>query len=125
MQHRKAGRKLGRTVSHRRALFRNLIRALIVSEKIVTTETKAKTIRPIVEKLITTARKNDLHHRRLASVWVPEKALLKKLVETIAPRYATQPGGYIRITKLGYRAGDAAPMAQILPKLLTLVRPAP
>lgn len=113
MQHRKAGKKLGRTASHRRALFRNLIRGLIISEKIVTTETKAKALRPIMEKLITIARNNDLHHRRLAAIWVLDKELLKKLIETIAPRYASQSGGYTRITKLGRRAGDAAPMAQI------------
>jgi large subunit ribosomal protein L17 len=113
MQHRKAGKKLGRTVSHRRALFRNLIRAMIISEKIVTTAAKAKALRPIIEKLITTARKNDLPHIRLAATWVPDKTLLKKLITTIAPRYAIQRGGYTRIIKLGRRAGDAAPMVQI------------
>ncbi|MDI6783279.1 MAG: 50S ribosomal protein L17 [bacterium] len=113
MQHRQAGKKLGRTVSHRRALFRNLIRAMIISEKIVTTETKAKAVRPIIEKLITTARTNDLAHLRLAMTWVPDKTILKKLVSTIAPRYITRPGGYTRIIKLGRRAGDAAPIVQL------------
>lgn len=113
MRHRKTGKKLGRTVAHRRALFRNLIRAMIFSEKIVTTEAKAKVIRPIIEKLITTARRNDLYHLRLASVWLQDKTLLKKLITTIAPRYATRAGGYTRITKLGRRIGDAAPMVQL------------
>lgn len=112
MQHRKANKKIGRTASHRLALFRNLIRALIISEKIVTTETKAKAIKPIIEKLITLSRKNDLSSIRLASVWLPDKTLLKKLMTTIAPRYITRPGGYTRIIKLGRRAGDAAPMVQ-------------
>jgi len=113
MRHRKAGKKLGRTTSHRRALFRNLIRAMIISEKVITTETKAKALRPIIEKLITIARTNNLASLRLAITWVPDKAVLKKLVSTIAPRYTSRPGGYTRIIKLGRRAGDAAPIAQI------------
>ena len=113
MQHRKAGKKLGRTTSHRRALFRNLIRAMIISEKVITTETKAKALRPIIEKLITIARTNNLASLRLAITWVPDKTVLKKLVSTIAPRYTSRPGGYTRIIKLGRRAGDAAPIAQI------------
>ena len=113
MRHRKAGKKLGRTTSHRRALFRNLIRAMIISEKVITTETKAKALRPIIEKLITIARTNNLASLRLAITWVPDKAVLKKLASTIAPRYTSRPGGYTRIIKLGRRAGDAAPIAQI------------
>lgn len=113
MQHRKAGKKLGRTASHRLALFRNLIRAMVISEKIVTTETKAKTVKPIIEKLVSVARKNDLAHIRLAAIWLPDKALLKKLMTTIAPRYINRPGGYTRIIKLGRRAGDAAPVVQL------------
>ena len=113
MQHRKAGKKLGRTASHRLALFRNLIRAMVVSEKIITTETKAKAIKPIIEKLISTSRRNALAQIRIAAVWIPDKALLKKLMTTIAPRYINRPGGYTRIIKLGRRAGDAAPMVQL------------
>ncbi|MFB3895676.1 MAG: 50S ribosomal protein L17 [bacterium] len=113
MQHRKAGKKLGRTASHRLAMFRNLIRAMVISEKIITTETKAKTIKPIIEKLVSTARKNDLAHIRLAAMWLPDKELLKKLITTIAPRYISRPGGYTRIIKLGRRPGDAAPIVQL------------
>jgi large subunit ribosomal protein L17 len=113
MQHRKAGKKIGRTASHRLALFRNLIRAIVISEKIVTTETKAKAIKPIIEKLISASRKNELAQIRSAAVWLPDKTLLKKLMTTIAPRYLNRPGGYTRIIKLGRRAGDAAPMVQL------------
>ena len=113
MQHRKAGKKIGRTASHRLALFRNLIRAMIISEKIVTTETKAKAIKPIIEKLISRSRKNELSQIRLAAIWLPDKTLLKKLMTTIAPRYLNRSGGYTRIIKLGRRAGDAAPMVQL------------
>jgi large subunit ribosomal protein L17 len=113
MQHRKAGKKLGRTASHRLALFRNLIRAMVISEKIVTTETKAKAIKPIIEKLISASRKNGLAQIRSAAIWLPDKTLLKKLMTTIAPRYINRPGGYTRIIKLGRRAGDAAPIVQL------------
>ena len=113
MQHRKSGKKLGRTISHRRAMFRNLVRALVISEKIVTTQSKAKAIKPIIEKLITIARTNNLTQHRRIAIWIPDKKLSKKLMETIAPRYAARSGGYVRMVKLGFRAGDTAPMVRL------------
>lgn len=127
MRHRVAGKKLNRSGGHRRALFRNLVSALIYHERIETTEAKAEAIRGHAEKLITLAKRglaaNDpaygVHARRLAAArlnrWVvtPEGErvdLIKKLFEEIAPRYQNRPGGYTRITKLGPRKGDAAPM---------------
>jgi large subunit ribosomal protein L17 len=127
MRHRVAGKKLNRSSGHRRALFRNLISALIYHERIETTEAKAEAIRGQAEKLITLAKRGlaasdpayGVHARRLAAArmnrWVvtPEGErvdLVKKLFEEIAPRYQNRPGGYTRIVKLGPRKGDAAPM---------------
>ncbi|MCX7919446.1 MAG: 50S ribosomal protein L17 [bacterium] len=113
MRHRKSGKKLGRTISHRKALFRNLIRALVISEKIVTTESKAKAVQPIIEKLISVARNKSLSNRRRIAAWIPDNEVAKKLVETIATRYQNRPGGYTRIIKLGRRVGDTARMARL------------
>ncbi len=103
-------RKLGRTASQRKALFRSMVTALIKCEKIETTEIKAKEIRSLAEKTITLAKKGDLHSRRLAAELINEPAVLQKLFDNTAPRYAERPGGYTRIIKMGPRRGDAAPM---------------
>ena len=113
MRHLKAGRKLGRTSAHRKALFRNLVTALIVRERIQTTLAKAKELRSKAEKTITLGKKGTLHARRLAFRTVQEKEALKKLFGPIAERFATRSGGYTRIIKIGPRKGDDAPMAFI------------
>ncbi|HNY68780.1 MAG TPA: 50S ribosomal protein L17 [Bacillota bacterium] len=105
--------KLGRTASARRALFRSSVTNLFIHDRIITTEPKAKEMRPIAEKLITWARKGDLHHRRLAAQYVLEPKALQRLFDEIGPQYAERPGGYTRIVKLGPRRGDAAPLAVI------------
>ena len=113
MRHGAAYRKLGRTVSHRQAMFANMAASLIKHEQIKTTLPKAKELRPFVEKLVTLAKKGDLHARRQAISQVRDVPQVGKLFETIGPRYAERNGGYIRIMKAGYRHGDNAPMAVI------------
>jgi len=113
MRHRVAGRKLGRTSSHRLAMFRNMAAALIKHEQITTTLPKAKELRPYVEKLVTLAKKGGLANRRLAHSRLLDDAQLVKLFDVLATRYADRPGGYIRVLKAGIRASDAAPMAII------------
>ena len=113
MRHGAAYRKLGRTVSHRQAMFANMAASLIKHEQITTTLPKAKELRPFVEKLVTLAKKGDLHARRQAISAVRDVPQVGKLFETIGPRYAERNGGYIRIMKAGYRHGDNAPMAVI------------
>jgi large subunit ribosomal protein L17 len=114
MRHRVAGRKFGRNTNQRKALFRGLAVSLILNERITTTETKAKSIRPIVEKLVTMAREDTEHHRRLVrSRLGGNDVATRKLFESLGPRFEGQPGGYTRIYKLGARRGDAAPMALI------------
>jgi len=111
MRHRKANRKLGRTSEHRAALFRNQLASMIDRERIVTTLPKAKELRPIVEKIVTLAKTDSVHTRRMAARSIHQKDVLKKLFETIGPRFADRPGGYTRIIKLGSRRGDGAEMA--------------
>ncbi len=113
MRHRKAGRKLGRTASHRRALFMNLAQALIKHEQIMTTLPKAKELRPVVEKLITKAKKGGLANRRRVIAQLQNETLTAKLFDELAERYRDRPGGYARVLKAGFRAGDKAPMAII------------
>ena len=113
MRHRVGGRKLQRTSAHRIALFRNMSAALIKHEQITTTVAKAKELRPYVEKLITLAKKGGLSNRRLAHARLLDDAQLVKLFDTLADRYASRNGGYIRIIKAGIRASDASPMAVI------------
>jgi large subunit ribosomal protein L17 len=114
MRHLNAGRKLGRNASHRHALMRNLARALIEHERIITTVPKAKELRPFVEKLITLAKKGTLHARRLAVARLHDKDAVAKLFKEIGPRFATRPGGYTRILKRHERRlGDAGPTAFI------------
>ena len=113
MRHGAAYRKLGRTVSHRQAMFANMAASLIKHEQITTTLPKAKELRPFVEKLVTLAKKGDLHARRQAISAVRDVPQVGKLFDTLAPRYAERNGGYIRIMKAGFRHGDNAAMAVI------------
>ena len=113
MRHGSAHRKLGRTTAHRTAMFANMAASLIKHEQIVTTLPKAKELRPFVEKLVTLGKRGDLHARRQAIAEIGSEPLVKRLFETIAPRYATRNGGYTRVLKAGYRYGDAAPVAVI------------
>jgi len=106
-------RKLGRTSSHRKAMFANMAAALIKHEQITTTLPKAKELRPYVEKLITLGKRGDLHARRQAISTLRDKTQVAKLFETLGPRYADRQGGYTRVLKAGFRYGDAAPMAVI------------
>jgi large subunit ribosomal protein L17 len=113
MRHGAAHRKLGRTASHRTAMFANMAASLIKHEQIVTTLPKAKELRPIVEKLVTLAKRGDLHARRQAISQVRDVTQVGKLFATIGPRYAERNGGYIRVLKAGFRHGDNAAMAVI------------
>ncbi|KQS63325.1 50S ribosomal protein L17 [Rhizobium sp. Leaf371] len=113
MRHQKAGRKLNRTASHRKAMFANMAASLIQHEQIITTLPKAKEIRPIVEKLVTLGKRGDLHARRQAISQIRDVTVVAKLFDAIATRYATRNGGYLRIMKAGYRQGDNAPIAVI------------
>ena len=114
MRHNNSGRKLGRNPSHRKALFMNMAKALLTYGRITTTEAKAKDLRGVVEPLITLARRNDLHARRLAYQQLGDHQLVKRLFDEIAPKYAGEPGGYTRVIKLALpRRGDSAPMAII------------
>ena len=113
MKHRLKGKKLNRTSSHRKALFKNMAQALIKHEEIITTLPKAKTMKPIVDKLITLGKKGDLHARRQAFSKLRDDAMVSKLFDTLATRYADRKGGYTRVLKAGYRYGDAAAMAVI------------
>ena len=113
MKHRIKGKKLNRTSSHRKALFKNMAQAIIKHEQIVTTLPKAKTMKPIVDKLISLGKKGSLHARRQAFSKLRDENMVAKLFGTLAPRYADRNGGYTRVLKAGYRYGDAAAMAVI------------
>jgi len=113
MRHQNSGRKLNRTASHRKAMFANMAASLIQHEQIVTTLPKAKEIRPIVEKLVTLGKRGDLHARRQAISQIRDVAVVSKLFDAIATRYANRNGGYLRIMKAGFRHGDNAPLAVI------------
>jgi len=113
MRHGAAHRKLGRTASHRTAMFANMAASLIKHEQIVTTLPKAKELRPFVEKLVTLAKRGDLHARRQAISKIRDEDQVRKLFATLGPRYAERNGGYIRVLKAGFRHGDNAPMAVI------------
>ena len=113
MRHRVAGRKLGRTSSHRAAMFKNMAAALIKHEQITTTLAKARELRPYVEKLVTLAKHGGLANRRLAIARLGDLQQVEKLFEVIGPRYAERNGGYTRVLKAGIRASDAAPMGII------------
>ena len=111
MRHQKAGRKLGRNSSHRKALFRNMVTSLLEHEKIQTTDAKAKELRGIAERMITLGKRGDLHARRQALAFIRNDEVTAKLFDELADRYRERPGGYTRVIKIGNRAGDAAPQA--------------
>jgi large subunit ribosomal protein L17 len=111
MRHRRAGWKLGRNTEHRRALLRNLVTSLIVEERIETTITKAKAMRPHVEKMITLGKRGDVAARRLAASYLMTRESVEKLFDTISPRYGDRAGGYLRIIHSGFRRGDGGEMA--------------
>ena len=113
MRHKKKGRKLGRKIGNRKALLMNLACQLITHKKIKTTDPKAKELRSFIEPLITLARKNNLHSRRLVIKKLPKKNIVRMLFEEIAPVFSERPGGYTRITKLGHRDNDRAPVSVI------------
>lgn len=111
MRHRKAGRRLGRTTSHRLAMVRNMVTALLDHERIVTTTPKAKEVRKVADKMITLGKRGDLHARRQALSVVQDKSVVAKLFSKLRDEYMDRNGGYTRIIQTGNRAGDAAPMA--------------
>ncbi len=113
MRHRKAVKKLGRTASHRKAMFRNMVTSLFKYEKIVTTDAKAKELRRLAEKMITIGKKGNLHAVRQAMTVIRDRTTTKKLFDDLAKRYENRQGGYTRIVKLGYREGDNAPLSMI------------
>jgi len=113
MRHLVKGKKLGRNSAQRKALLRNLVTSFLEKERVRTTLAKAKATRPVAEKMITLAKKNTLHTRRLAMRYVYKKDVVKKLFDDIGPRFIERPGGYTRIVKIGPRAGDGAEMAII------------
>ena len=113
MRHRIAGRKLGRTTSHRVSMLRNLVTSLLEHEKVKTTDAKAKELRPLAEKLIGLGKRGDLHARRQALSVVRKAEVVKKLFETLSPRYQSRTGGYLRIVKVGFRPGDGAPVSLV------------
>jgi large subunit ribosomal protein L17 len=113
MRHRNAGRKLGRTSAHRRAMLRNMVTSLLEHEQIETTDAKAKELRRVAERMITLGKRGSLHARRQALRVVRSRAVAAKLFEELAERYRTRPGGYTRVLKLRTRVGDAAPVSMI------------
>ncbi len=113
MRHRKQGRRLNRSWAHRKAMFSNMANALIKHEQIRTTLPKAKELRPVVERLVTLAKRGDLHARRQAFARLRDDAMVAKLFSTLRERYADRPGGYTRVLKAGFRRGDMAAMAVI------------
>jgi large subunit ribosomal protein L17 len=113
MRHRAKGRQLSRTSSHKRAMLNNMATSLFQHDRVVTTEAKAKELRPFAEKLITLARRGDLHARRLVERRIKDREVLGRLFAEIGPRFAARPGGYTRILKLGHRPGDGADVARI------------
>jgi large subunit ribosomal protein L17 len=113
MRHRNAGFKLGRNTSHRRALLRNLVTSVIVEDRVETTVAKAKAVRPHVEKMITLGKKGDVHARRQALSFLRTDDAVKRLFDTVAPRYGDRQGGYLRIVRTGFQKGDGAEKAFI------------
>jgi len=113
MRHRNAGYKLGRNTSHRRALLRNLVTSIFLEDRVETTITKAKAVRPHVEKLITLGKKGDVHSRRQALSFLQTREAVTRLFDTVAPRYGDRNGGYLRIVRTGFQKGDGAEKAFI------------
>lgn len=118
MRHKKAGKQLSRNTSHRRALLRNIVTSLFKHEQIETTDAKAKSLRPIAEKMITLAKRGDLHARRQVLSYLQDKAVTHKLFDELKDQFLDRQGGYVRIVKKGIRKGDAAPISivQLIPK---------
>ncbi|NLA74022.1 MAG: 50S ribosomal protein L17 [Deltaproteobacteria bacterium] len=117
MRHQKTGRRLGRNSSHRKAMYRNMVTSLFKYGVLETTDAKAKELKPIAEKLITLAKKGDLHSRRLALTYMSEKSITHKLFDEIKNRYLNRQGGYLRVVKNGFRRGDGAAVSIV--QLLT------
>ncbi|MBA65020.1 MAG: 50S ribosomal protein L17 [Candidatus Marinimicrobia bacterium] len=113
MRHRKSGRKLSRKTAHRKALMSNLALALITHKKIKTTDAKAKELRSYIEPLVTRAKKGDIHSRRQVLKKIPHKSTVRELFDVVAPAFSERNGGYTRITKLGFRDNDCAPLSII------------
>lgn len=113
MRHRRAGKKLGRSASHRDAMMRNMVTSFLKDEKVVTTDMKAKLLKSITDKMITLGKRGDLHARRQVSMVVRDRAVTKKLFEEISPRYQDRQGGYTRSVKIGNRHGDNAPISVV------------
>ena len=111
MRHQIAGRKLGRTTSHRKAMLRNLVTSLLEHERVKTTDAKAKELRPLAEKMIGLGKRGDLHARRQVLAVVRKADVVRKLFDTLSLRYQVRNGGYVRIVKIGYRPGDGAPVS--------------
>ncbi len=114
MRHKVAGKKLGRTKNQRKALFRSLANNLILHEKIVTTSAKAKAVKPMVEKLVTRAKTDSIHNRRLLIKELASENTARKMLEVIGPKFKARPGGYTKIVKLGNRPGDQAPLVSLM-----------
>ena len=113
MRHRRAGRRLGRTSSHRKAMMRNLVTSLLDHEKITTTDAKAKELRSVADKMITLGKRGTLHARRQALSFIRDNRVTKKVFEELSPRYSERMGGYTRVVKVGTREGDNAPLSII------------
>jgi len=113
MRHNKSGRRLGRNSSHRKAMLRNMVTSFFEHEKITTTDARAKELRKVAERMITLGKRGDLHARRQALQVIRDRKVVSKLFEQVAPRYQARPGGYTRIVKLGFRAGDNAALSLI------------
>jgi large subunit ribosomal protein L17 len=113
MRHLKDGRKLNRTAAHRKALMRNLLKALLVREQIRTTDAKAKELRRYADRMVTLGKRGTVHARRLAYVYLGNRRLVQRLFDEVAPRFHGRAGGYTRVMKLGPRRGDAAPLSVI------------
>ena len=113
MRHRKSGRKLSRTSSHRKAMMRNMVTSLLEYERIETTDAKAKELRGLADRMITLGKRGDLHARRQALSVIRSKSVTAKLFDELAERFRDRPGGYTRVIKLGNRVGDAAPVSII------------
>ena len=112
MRHKKLGRRFGRQSAHRQAMFSNMAASLILHEQIVTTLAKAKDLKRVMDKYITLAKRGDLNSRRLAAARMGDEAMVKKLFDTLGPRYKDRAGGYTRVLKAGYRYGDSAPVEE-------------
>lgn len=113
MRHGKAGKKLGRTTSHRNAMLRNLVTSLLRHERVVTTDTKAKLVRSVAEKMITLGKKGTLHARRQALAFIRDREVAARVFDEYSTRYAARAGGYTRVVKTGYRVGDSAPVSVV------------